>query len=212
MSRTSARPIGRLLQPRVRDQAGRGGLPLTLAVTLLLSPTLARADDSDDFDAPIQVLVTSPRPVIIAERPLGGSQTLQWSIPATPPGGGFPLQLRSRSELEILGAGVSRFEFRLEDSPLPARLQIKPGSRRYRLLGLVIGMASSAIAPFALDTFAISGYSTRSEHQVGPPGWMSTNQRLALASGISLTLSLVGIVAGWTMYGTSGTDVEQGPP
>lgn len=102
-------------------------------------------------------------------------------------------------------------EFRLQDDPPPARLLIRPGSRRNSLLGLVIGIVSSVLTPFAVGTLAIGGVGASGEHQVGPPGWLSTNQRIAVAGGISLGLCLTGIVAGWTLYGTSGTEVVQGP-
>ena len=192
------------------QQAGQKRWWLTSGIVagIALGPQGARADD---FDAPLVVPVHSNRAVLLREYPNEDQPPIDRAVPASRPGEtGTLLILHSRSSFLVHGPDISRQEFSVSADG-PVILRIRAGSRRLSILGTVLGIASTALAPFAGITLGF-GLTTRgSEHQVGPPGWLSMGNQLIVGGSVGLGLSLAGIVVGWTLYGRTQTRVEQEP-
>lgn len=173
-----------------------------------LGPQGARADD---FDAPLVVPVHSNRTVLLREYPNEDLPPIDRAVPASQPGEtGTLLILHSRSSFLVHGPDISRQEFSLSTAG-PVLLRIRAGSRRLSILGTVLGIASTALAPFSGVVLAFGLGNRSGEHQVGPPGWLSPGNQLIVGGSMALGLSLTGIVVGWTLYGRTQTRVEQEP-
>lgn len=198
-----------------RRAAPRGGLlGLSLVLSIGAGPSLASADDPDEDGNPpgpaVPVIVSSPRPVILSERVQGSQVPQKWPIPATPAGGaGVPLTLHQHSELEISGPGVSTAQFELLRLTAPLRLQVSPGSRRLSILGSVLGIGLAMFVPIGAIGLGFGLSGSRTDNQVGPPGWLSQNSQIAIWGGISLGLGIAGEIVGWTLYSVSATKVQQ---
>jgi len=179
-----------------------------IMVGLALGPHAARADD---FDAPLVVPVHSNRAVLLREYPNEDQPHIDRAVPASPPDAvGALLILHSRSSFLVHGPDISRQEFSLS-SDGPVVVRIRAGSRRLSILGTVLGIGSTALLPFAGITLGFGLTARGSEHQVGPPGWLSMGNQLIVGGSVGLGLSLAGIVVGWTLYGRTQTRVEQEP-
>jgi hypothetical protein len=142
----------------------------------------------------------------------GSQPPLKWSIAATPAGGaGTPLTLHQHSELEISGPGVSAAQFELRRLSAPLRLQVSPGRRHLSILGSVLGIGLAMFVPIGAISLGFGLSGSRTDNQVGPPGWLSQNSQIAIWGGIGLGLGIAGEIVGWTLYGTSQTRVQQSP-
>lgn len=186
-------------------------LSLFSGAALALAAAGARADELEDPGPPVHAIVESSRPVMIGEHVRGKPAPQIWTIPATlPPVGGVALTLHGHSRFEVYGPGVAATDFELDDTR-PVRLTILPGSRRNNILGSVLGIVSTVIVPIAAITFTVGLLSASSDNQVGPPGWLSSGNQIALGAGLVLGVGVAGVISGWTLYGLSQTRVRKSP-
>lgn len=186
-------------------------LSLFSGAALTLAAAGARADEPEDPGPPVHAIVESSRQVMLGEHVRGNRAPQIWTIPPTlPSGGGVTLILHGRSRFEVYGPGVAATDFELDDAR-PVRLTILPGSRRNNILGSVIGIVSTVIVPISAITLTVGLLSASSDKQVGPPGWLSSGNQIALGAGLVLGVGVAGVISGWTLYGLSQTRVRKSP-
>lgn len=204
----SQRPTGLPRHPQKQSSQQPCWLSIAVWAGLALGPHVARADS---FSAPLAVPVHSTHALLLREYPIDDQPPIDWAVPQSQPGQvATQLILHSRSSFLVHGPGISRQEFSLS-SDGPVALRIRAGSRRLSILGTVLGIGGAALSPLAGIVLAVGLANRSSEHQVGPPGWVSAGNQFVIGGGLALGLSLTGIVVGWTLYGRTQTRVEQEP-
>ncbi len=190
------------------------GLPAVafFCVGSLLHPAAAMAkdeDDDDERDARVQVQVESPKPIELREYRRGSDDGQPFFIPAAQgPGGGWQVILWHRSRLVLSGPGVSSREFQLERSA-PTHLLIQPGPRRRERAGLALWLSGLGLVALGMGTGLLSWSYQSQSRAVGPPGWFSSHDQLAIAAGVSLSLGALTVIIGGSLHGTSRTRIVQ---
>lgn len=201
-------PAGPPIPPPKQGSQQPCWLSIAVWAGLALGPQAARADS---FSAPLAVPVHSTRALLLREYPIDHQPPIDWAVPQSQPGQvATQLILHSRSSFLVHGPGISQQEFSLSPDG-PVALRIRAGSRRLSILGTVLGIGGAALSPLAGIVLAVGLANRSSEHQVGPPGWVSAGNQFVIGGGLALGLSLTSIVVGWTLYGRTQTRVEQEP-
>jgi len=190
------------------------GLPAATVFCLvcLLRPAVATATDQDDDeerDSRVQVQVESPKPIELREYRRGSDDGQPFSIPAAKgPGGGWQVILWHRSRLVVSGPGVSSREFQLEWSA-PTHLSIQPGPRGRERAGLALWLSGLGLVALGMGTGLLSWSYQSQSRAVGPPGWFSSQDQLAITAGVSVSVGALAAVVGGSLHGTSRTRIVQ---
>lgn len=75
--------------------------------------------------------------------------------------------------------------------------------------GLALWLSGLGLVALGMGTGLLSWSYQSQSRAVGPPGWFSSRDQLAIAAGVSLSLGALAVIIGGSLHGTSRTRIVQ---